>query len=44
MVAVDAKLDRLLADDLVYAHSAGATKDKQEFLEAGHGRYWEYKR
>ena len=36
--------DRLLADDVVYVHSAGATENKPEFLDAVRDRYWEYKR
>ncbi len=37
-------LDGLLADDLVYVHSAGASEYKQEFLDAVRDKFWEYKR
>jgi uncharacterized protein (TIGR02246 family) len=45
MLADDVEVfDRVLADDLVYVHSAGAVEDKQEFVEAVRERHWEYKR
>jgi ketosteroid isomerase-like protein len=44
MLADDAEgLDRLLAGEVVYVHSAGAIENKQEFLDAVRNRFWEYK-
>lgn len=45
MLADDVEaLDALLADDVVYVHSAGATENKQAFLDAVRDKFWEYKR
>jgi len=37
-------LDALLADEVVYVHSGGAAEDKQAYLDAVRGKFWEYKR
>jgi ketosteroid isomerase-like protein len=45
MLADDVEaLDALLADEVVYVHSAGATENKQAYLDAVRDRFWEYKR
>jgi len=45
MLADDAEaFDVLLADEVVYVHSGGATENKQAYLDAVRDGYWEYTR